>query len=177
MLDLETMGNGKDGAIVAIGAFTWPQGEILDKAKIGHFYKNVELGSSLEKGMTITPSTIYWWLAQSEMARKSILENATSLPVALEGLRHFVRASKVDHVWCHKSFDAVIIDEAYMLCELQRPWAYRDVKDLRTMAWKYPYIIQEYNQELAHNALNDAIRQAHYLEAMLIADSLREGEE
>lgn len=70
MLDLETMGNGPDAAIVAIGAVAFS----LERAEISPsvFYRLVTLESAVRQGGSIEPSTVIWWLQQSDEAREEI---------------------------------------------------------------------------------------------------------
>lgn len=69
MLDLETMGQGPDAAIVAIGAVSFD----LEAGKLGsEFYTVVDLTSSVEAGGKMDPSTVLWWLQQSEQARSEL---------------------------------------------------------------------------------------------------------
>ncbi|MFM9673750.1 3'-5' exonuclease, partial [Streptomyces galilaeus] len=68
MLDLETMGQGNNAAIVAIGAvfFEPTTGEIGDT-----FYRKIDLESAAQYG-EIDPNTVLWWLKQSDAARAEI---------------------------------------------------------------------------------------------------------
>jgi len=63
MLDLETMGNGNNAAIIAIGAVKFDQ-DITDR-----FYKTIDLDSSVDVGLEIDPSTVLWWMKQGDDAR------------------------------------------------------------------------------------------------------------
>ena len=68
MLDLETMGNNSNSAIIAIGAVAFS----LDSGVYDKFYANVHLQTSLDAGLKVDGSTVEWWLTQSENARESI---------------------------------------------------------------------------------------------------------
>ena len=59
MLDLETMGNTSDSAIIAIGAcyFDPKTGKIE-----GEFYKEISLESAVKYGGKVDPSTVVWWM-------------------------------------------------------------------------------------------------------------------
>jgi len=67
MIDLETMGNVKNSAIVSIGAveFNIENGDIGEE-----FYAVVNLQSCLDKGMVVNGDTIYWWLNQDKKIHK-----------------------------------------------------------------------------------------------------------
>ena len=71
MLDLETMSNKPDAAIVTIGIVQCDltTGEIGDT-----FYRVIELKEQIEDGFDIDAGTLYWWLQQSEFARQSLCD-------------------------------------------------------------------------------------------------------
>ncbi len=73
MLDLETMGNGPDAAIIAVGACKFDTIAVLDT-----YYCVVDLTSSLNAGLKVDGDTILWWLKQSDDARKAIHSPLTS---------------------------------------------------------------------------------------------------
>src|SRR4051794_11270840 len=68
MVDLETMGLDPDAAIVAIGATKFTLGE----EPVSTFYANVDLGDCLSLGLTVSASTIMWWLQQEHAARAAL---------------------------------------------------------------------------------------------------------
>lgn len=69
MLDLETMGNGPDAAIVAVGAIEFD----ATAGTLGRtFYRGVNLETSVRGGGKIDASTVMWWLRQNDEARKGI---------------------------------------------------------------------------------------------------------
>lgn len=80
MLDLETMGNGPQAAIIAIGTVAFDMSGIKDR-----FYTQVSLESSVRAGLIADPSTITWWMQQSDEARAAFKGNdkAAQLAVAL----------------------------------------------------------------------------------------------
>ena len=83
MLDLETMGNGPNAAITAIGAvkFDPDKGEIVET-----FYFKVNLESSVKQGGVIDASTVIWWLGQNEEARAEMQKKGGHI---LDGLYEF----------------------------------------------------------------------------------------
>ena len=84
MLDLETMGNGPDAAIVAIGAVAFD----IETATISPrgFYVRVDLESAIGSGGVMDPSTVIWWLQQSDEAREEITRLAGGVTEAEEAL-------------------------------------------------------------------------------------------
>jgi len=177
MLDLETMGNGSNAAIVAIGAveFNLP-GRVREhwQAKPGEFYQKVDLESSVKAGMQIDTSTLLWWLKQSDEARKSTFEGDTvSLTVALRNFARWV--DQIDNgglgancaIWGNgATFDNVIIRSAFKAVGLPVPWSFRNDKCYRTVANLLPKERQPVFERsgTSHNALDDAVTQALHLQ-------------
>ncbi len=61
MLDLETMGNTSNAAIISIAAV------YFDETGVGRsFYHKVSLGSSCAIGLEMDADTVLWWLKQSD---------------------------------------------------------------------------------------------------------------
>ena len=171
MLDLETMGNESNAAIVAIGAceFLLP-GRVREhwEAKPGEFYQKVDLESSVKAGMQIDTSTVLWWMRQSDDARKSTFEGAT-IPLG-DALRQFsiwVTALGDCAVWGNgATFDNVIIRSAFKAVGLPVPWSFRNDKCYRTVVNLLPESRRPVFERsgVAHNALDDAITQVLYLQ-------------
>ncbi|MEM8396661.1 3'-5' exonuclease, partial [Morganella morganii] len=85
MIDLETMGNKPDSAIVAIAAVPFDMvSGVTDDAL---FYEIIDLRSSEKYGGSIDADTVLWWLGKSDNARGEIInsEKAIELPDALLG--------------------------------------------------------------------------------------------
>lgn len=139
MLDLETMGNKSNAAIVSIGAVEFN----LETGKIGReFYKVVGLQSCLDVGLKVTASTIYWWLQQSEAARKKICEENEQLQTVLHAFKIWMRdcVDKVN-IWGNGvRFDIGILEDAYMACHQKNPWYFRSEMDVRTLVAFKPEI-------------------------------------
>lgn len=163
-VDLETMGNGPDAAIIAVGAveFSLETGQ-LDQ----EFYEVVDLESSVAAGGTITPSTILWWMQQSDAARKvferkgehieTTLCHFTGWLYALNGVRNVC-------LWGNgAAFDNVILRSAYERLGLKAPWHFWSDRCFRTVKALHPAPEGFENLGTDHNALDDAKNQARYL--------------
>ena len=182
MIDLETMGHGPNSAIVSIGAYHFDEytGEIY-----GTFHKGISLDSCLEKGMTVSESTIFWWLQQSEEARKSLI-NLPKQDIStvlfdfnmwLNNIKYRnsslsfnipVNIGEIEGVlfpWGNgASFDISILENAYNACKLKIPWEYNSILDVRTIhKLTKDYVDKGSNIGTSHNALDDAIYQAKYV--------------
>jgi len=159
------MGTRADAAVVSIGAVEFDP-ETGDLGR--EFYQVVDLDSSLKAGLTISGGSIYWWLMQSEAARKALTECNVPLDDALIGLEIFWRQTGAEFIWGHgPSFDVAILQTAYLNIFGKHPWKYNAARDTRTIyddadAWPSPEK-QKHVNGLPHNALEDAKAQAHFV--------------
>ena len=174
MLDLETMGNKPDAAIVAIGAcfFNPLTGEIGNK-----FEQTVLLTDSAKFG-SIDGDTVLWWLKQSDDARLRINDGLfVTLGKALESFYEFVSVNCPVHkvkMWGNgASFDNVILKNAYDAIDKDAPWEFYNDRDVRTIV-DLGRTLLNFNpkkdmpfQGTEHNALDDAIHQAKYVSAII----------
>ncbi len=173
MLDLETMGQGNNAAIVAIGAvfFEPTTGEIG-----ASFYQKVGLESAAKYG-EIDPNTVLWWLKQSDEARAEITSNDTmDLQYAIDDFSAWVgQIERVNSrvVWGNgASFDNVILGNAFEAVGYEKPWRYWNDRDVRTVV-ELGRTLKGFDPKrdipfkgTAHNALDDAIHQAKYVSAI-----------
>lgn len=167
MLDLETMGTASDAAIIAIGAVKFnPRGNgVLDA-----FYTRVDLASSISAGLTVTGSTVDWWMhGDRDHARERLLANpAMPLWEALAGFNDWYEDDKGDipiPVWGNGAmFDNAIMRAAYEKLKMQCPWGFRDDRCYRTM--KSLTAIMPPSDGVAHFALDDARMQAQHLQSI-----------
>ena len=162
MLDLETMGNKSNAAIVSIGAveFNLETGEIGDE-----FYDVIDLQSCLDMGLKVNGSTIYWWLQQSEEARKRICEKGGELSVVLQRFSYWMkeRTYRVK-IWGNGArFDIGLLEDAYVACQLQTPWYFRSEMDVRTLVAFKPEIKATYPTiGVEHDPIDDCKHQIGY---------------
>lgn len=160
MLDLETMGNGANAAIIAIGAVAFGDGKIYSR-----FYRQVSLESSVSSGLVCDPSTIMWWMQQSDEARAAFKGNdiADHLCVALQAFSQWFQEVGGVEVWGNgATFDNVILSNAYRAIGVNQPWKFWDDRCYRTIKAMSPSIKAE-RIGTYHNAVNDAETQAAHL--------------
>ena len=173
MIDLETMDTAHTAAIVAIGAVAFDPEHGVDIGSA--FYRTVELQSCIDHGLTVSGSTVRWWLRQSQDARQSILTEQARIHTVLNDFSRWVIAQcdgDTDRavVWGNGSdFDNVILTNAYRALKFSdRPWGpfndrcYRTLKNLRRD-------IKLERTGTHHNALDDAISQAEHAVRLLNA--------
>lgn len=170
MLDWETMGNKPNAAVIALGAcfFDPVTGEIGAK-----FYSEINLSSSVAAGLDIDPSTVIWWMSQSDEARAKFKrnENAPSLRSCARQFQDWLTLSTDVSVgeielWGNgAAFDNVIAANVFNklgYSEEDRPWRFWGDRCYRTVKNLYPDV--EYKFEgVKHFALDDAISQAKHL--------------
>ncbi len=175
MLDLETIGNSANSAVIAIGAVAFNIVHGINPLSIQHnFYAQISLASCVDHGLVMDASTVLWWLQQSEAARGAFKDNAKALylDVALDLFTEWFNAlpgtNKEKFVWGNGSdFDNVILANAYRACKKDIPWRYSNNRCFRTLREGSPEILQPENMGTAHNALDDARFQATWALAIL----------
>lgn len=168
MVDLETMSNKGNAAIVSIGAVAFEP----SRGEIGPtFYSVVDLTSCERAGLHIDADTVRWWMKQSAEARSAIIAEGSDLSLALSNLGAFSRENLTDNVrvWGNGvDFDNVILRNAYNAVGLDPFWKFYNNCDVRTIvelgrsAGIDPKRTLEFEGE-QHNALADAIHQAKYV--------------
>lgn len=176
IIDLETMGKGPNAAIAAIGCV-----EIIGGTISREIYRRVELSNSMAAGGTADADTIQWWLSQSAAERAEVngTQSAELLFNVLGELRVFMTGMAHAHeilVWGNgATFDNVILSNAYAACGMERPWAYWNDRDLRTLLALYPQAKKLPFEGTKHHALDDARHEARQLVValQLHADHLR----
>ncbi|WP_375751567.1 3'-5' exonuclease [Vibrio sp. HN007] len=171
MLDLETMGNTSNAAIVSIGAvvFNPITGELGSEFEI-----IVNLNSAAYYS-DIDPSTVTWWLTQSEEARAIFLKDTpkSSLKDALLALNQWfseLGESKEIQVWGNGSgFDNVILNNAFKAVRIRPNFSHWNDRDVRTIVEMGRSILNIdpkttlTREGTHHSALDDAKFQAKYV--------------
>lgn len=181
MLDLETMGNGSNSAIVSIGAVFF---EPLTGETGEEFYEVIDLNDSANFGK-LDASTVKWWLTQRDEAREIFnAKSQVTLCTALTAFSGFIsyhcerdeknRTNAV--VWGNgASFDNVILRNAYKATCLKEPWFFANDRDVRTVVDLGRYLRNiDPKKELplegvVHNALDDAYFQVSYVSTIIMA--------
>lgn len=166
MIDIETMGNTPNSAIIAIAAVEFD----LSTGNTGkEFSCGVSLASCLDIGLEVSASTIIWWMQQGEEARRNITDGK-KLPItdALEALSSFL-ATDDYCVWANSpSFDLVILSNAYRMIGQPIAWDFRRERCVRTLAAFNPSKKKEWEYTgVAHDALSDCKNQIGYTTAII----------
>ncbi len=164
MVDLETLGTSPQSPIISIGAvmFDLEQG-ILG----GTFYMALKIDDQLEKGRKIDADTLKWWFSQSDAAKKVFHEKAQPTAHVLNTFTQWVKtnkgASKV-YPWGNgATFDISLMDDIFRQYNIGSPWGFNTIMDLRTFKRFVANGAPLEGFGVAHNALDDAIKQAKYV--------------
>ena len=165
-IDVETMGMPPDGALLSIGAVFFD----LQTCKLGPtFNQTINLATAVRDGGTLNPSTIMWWLGQSQEARDAVRFSAFDIRSVLTDFSAFIAehsAHKSVRPWGNSStFDLTIVGSAYKRSGITQPWHFTNERCFRTVRNMYPQVEYDYESKGtgAHNALADAIFQAEHL--------------
>lgn len=162
MLDLETMGNGPDAAIVAIGAV----GMDLVNGSLGQeFYETINLESSVAAGGKMDAATVLWWMQQSEEARVELAGGDVAGGVLFRFWSFLSENSDSEtlRVWGNGAdFDNVIMAATFSRHDFTTPWQYRNNRCFRTVRKLFPDVPFD-RSGTKHRAIDDARNQALHL--------------
>lgn len=164
MVDLETLGNGSNSAIIALGAveFDPVTGELGRE-----FYENIDAQSCVDFGLQMDVSTVMWWMQQSDEARAVFKKGGARLPAVLSQFGDWLPHGAV--VWGNgASFDNAILSNAYRKVHGEQPWKFWNDRCYRTLKTLRPDV-QFVRGGTHHNALDDAKTQAVHAVAILQA--------
>lgn len=167
MIDLETMSNRPNAAIVQIGAVQFDPNDA--QAKLGApspFGRYVDITSAIAAGSHVSGDTLMWWLAQNDKARSALADGqakAVPLSNALMDLIAWCPKERI-YVWSHGAgFDVPIVEVAMSRFNLKPPWRFWDVRDTRTLfciAGKDLKSLGGARDGIHHDAVDDAMYQA-----------------
>jgi hypothetical protein len=159
MLDFETFGNGENKCLSQVGAVYFDSSTGL----LGEeFFMNIDAESHVKRGGIIDASTVYWWLAQSDEARKSILADPRiDVVEAMTALNDFLAPAA--RIWSHATFDFVTLTETLRKLGIKPKFSYRAGLDLRTLSYLAGITVDKTAREgVHHNGLDDAKHQVKY---------------
>lgn len=166
MLDLETMGTAPGSAVVQIGAVEFSIYKVCEPLLI-----TISLESCVAAGMRFDPSTVKWWLNQSDAARSSLSTDCISLRDGLQAFADWIGKDKACIWGDGAAFDNVLLASAYRACRMPLPWHYSGDRCFRTMKKLFP--VERVVSEVAHNAASDAVAQAKQMQAILVKYQIR----
>lgn len=163
MVDLETWGTEPGSDIRSIGAVVF---DPIKRTLGAEFYANIRDGEHY--GLKRDPATVKWWSEQSEAAQSVLLENQLNLPHALHLFNDWWteqqggEATRDEYAtfWANgPHFDYVLLNCAYDVTAIPRPYIYRAPRDCKTI-WEAAGGVDVPFRGTEHNALDDAKHQA-----------------
>ena len=176
MVDIETLSTAVNAVVLSVGAVEFDPitGEIKRK-----FYYELDL--SEQKQRHISTSTVQWWFKQCVENPKNVdlilKENKwkNGVEFVLIKLGAFISGEEQEEeyekiaVWaCDPDFDLAILSNLYEEHNLPVPWKYSEPKSVRTVRTLTQVAgIKITTEEANHNALDDCIRQAKEVTALL----------
>jgi exodeoxyribonuclease VIII len=184
MIDLETLATGPAAAIIAIGACKFdPQAlknvaPAADSVELNRFYSCIDPVSSQQAGLHIDAATILWWMGEARNAPREawLAEAKVDLRTALMGFAEWYGPESLPTWGNGAGFDNIIMETAYKVCGMPRPWNYRHDRCWRTVralaGWTelHDALKVMKAESVAHNALDDATYQTQAL--LVMAGSL-----
>jgi exodeoxyribonuclease VIII len=172
MIDLETMGNTPNAAILQVAAVLFdptPGGELVGTEDEGAFYMHAQLRGQ-ERG--VDAETILWWLAQKEAARTAVITGqqlAEPLLRVLHRLSDWFKVNRPERVWSHGAdFDIPILKSAYARYDIRLPWRYNEGRCTRTLFEQHQAPEKIPFKGMKHCALDDARHQARKVQSALL---------
>ncbi|WBM43091.1 3'-5' exoribonuclease [Comamonas aquatica] len=173
VLDLETLSTQPNAVIASIGAVALT----ASGGFVSEFHVPITTGNFRQCHRHVCAKTVEWWEQQSEEAKLASVKapNPTLPHPALQAFIAWVHEHadpKKVKVWGNgSSFDNVILSSLFAdYPELERPWAYWNDRDMRTVLDLNPAAKDVGPFEgVKHNALHDARHEAKQLAKVLMA--------
>lgn len=167
MVDIETMSSKPHGAIASIGAVAFdPYGNdtVAGIEASRKFYVNLNMRDQISRHFD--PDTLYWWLTQSPAAQRALVD---PVPVpTIQGLLKYSDwcfSQKADRFWClGATFDHVLMQTLFTSVARKNPAHYSRQLCFRSIAKFSGLERPEIPELVGHNALDDAIKQAIWMQ-------------
>ena len=163
MLDIETMANGSNSALLSLGAVEFD----IRTGKIGRiFYEKCTLQSNIDVGLKINGENVKWWMEQSIEARNEVMSGEQHLSNMLRNFTFFLEdiGTAELQLWGNSNrFDLGILEDAYNAVNKKIPWKYTLERDVRTLVSFYPdYKYNEIFTGVPHKSVDDCLHQIKY---------------
>ena len=172
MIDLETLGLRQDAVILSIGAVRFDSDGPIPGEEL-----YIELDTSSHAHCSIDPDTVKFWIEETKKGNPPPMEGTCSAYYACCQIIDFLSGlEKEDEIWVNGTdFDIPKLQYLFETAGLCVPWAYHQVRDLRTLRKIFPHIPSEVNPQ-KHNALSDARCQAQHAADILYHIEENKGE-
>lgn len=174
MFDLETLDTVPGSVIVANGATEFdPYTGALGQ----RIYQVFDLQDQIDAGLTISGSTLQWWMSQSDGARQvfngpefrhHLDDGLVEFSVWLEGVRHTNNPDGELYLWGNgANFDNALLRAAAAKFDVDLSVSPFEDRCYRTLKNLFPDIKPGPRIGTHHNALDDAIFQAVHAVSLL----------
>lgn len=188
-LDIEAFGEGRDAVVVQVGIVgfdcDWisvkPDGSLNTQAPVSArdltLKVNIDPFDAQRCGLHTSPDTMAWW--DKQKAENPALEQGLNDPprlglnAAMARIGTFLSRHRDLPVWSHLSYDMVTLADSFAAVGQRVPWSWRNTRDIRTLQALVPRSqAQDFQRTTraqwrqTHDALNDAGRQAHYIQLL-----------
>lgn len=169
MLDIETLDNQANGVVTQIGICA---ADALDLDTIIWEHEwTLPIQPQLDLGMTVSASTLMFWMKQSDEARAFMqdcdgdsFELESYLRAFCNGIArvsaHYIAGDRPVEFWSRgMDFDFPILGRLLQNLQFNIPWPYHAKSDLRCMMRELGISTSDVPRDsttIAHNALSDA---------------------
>lgn len=176
MVDIETLGGAPNGVIASIGVVVFDPYTTSKPHDSMHLLVDVE--DAQKCGLVCDANTVMFWLNQPKQNQHITFSDGlrTRLTDALSLLSTFMWNRHINSheraVWFNgATFDDSILTTAYRLCDLEKPWHFRNTMCMRTLkalmpSARYKEIIKDFSSDL-HCAETDAVGQAQVVQRVM----------
>ena len=168
MLDLETLSTRPNAAILTIGAVKFTPGQTTPTTEDDTFFRRVAIPPLGQANpYHIDSETLWWWVQQSEPARKAAFNPQGALPIRRALVEFTSWLGPHDYkIWGNgAAFDNAVLAHAYGAEGFKVPWSYKNDRCLRTL-WAMAPDIDPAREGTHHDALDDALHQVKALQAI-----------
>lgn len=132
MVDIESLGTSPGCVIISMAAVPFELNGMRREGKVW----SIDIASSLYEGLFIQGETLTWWISQKPETLRKQQTDPLPLRHVLAKFAQYIEEERTSSLWAHGStFDIPILDVAYRRVGFDTPWAYRGVRDTRTLFW------------------------------------------
>lgn len=163
MIDLETLDTKPSAVVLSVGLVVFSKDVSGQYQEHRTNYRTLDLQSQMDRGRTISESTLMWWMKQGREARGAAFQEIDRVPVGQWGEELRVFYEGCEEVWSHGAGFDVTIAIAESLLDGNVPWGHREVRDTRTLSAITGLAVDKPPVTHAHHAVYDAIAQAEWV--------------
>lgn len=167
MVDIEALSTQGNGVITNVGIVLFQP--LRQKILSTHYYKLAWEEQCTEHGRHISKDTLAWWFKQAPAAQNEVISKDGAIPVSLFLEEFKGLCGNISKAWAKSpGFDYTMLESLWSDYRTDSfPIAFRKLVDLRTIIWlmeaKGMEVPKMSTQEVAHNALDDAVFQVEVL--------------